>query len=240
MKRLFHSITALFLLGFSFAFQSSLKPNDSIEKAKQKLKELNIYYEKNPDYEVKMRQMIFSSHISKVPEEQYTGYFKYKKHHEHSFILGIETIQNDQWRVNIDSNTKTITASLPKKTQPFSMETLNLYMGTCKSATVNDSGGVSIINLQFDPNLYPMSRLMIKIVNKRIASLDIWHTEKITTEQNAGIYPHTRIEYIGYREKAKYSNSEFDTKQILKSEQNKIIPIGKYKTYSFYDLRQQK
>lgn len=208
------------------------------EQVKIKLNALNKYYLEHPDYEVKTRHLIFADHTTGTFESQHLGYFRYKGQNEHSMIMGIENIQNGTLRVSIDTATKTVVARSPKKPEKYSYEALGNSLEMCKKVRYKDSASLTTIHMFYDPERFPVNALKLVISNNRIMSLDIWHPEDLDEDENP-VSAHTRVEYSGYKENAKYKSNEFRTSHVVRFMGNKLVAVGKYNSYQFYDLRLQ-
>lgn len=212
--------------------------NDSIkEKVKAKLKSLNIYYQNNPNYMVKVKHILYTNTNGPKIDDSFQGYFKTVNGMEHSLLLGIETIQNKDIRVGVDTATKIVTISPIQKSESFSASALEKSINGCKKVTMLDTSDITIINFYFDKNKEAIYKIKLVVNENRVSSVDMWHNEKVVNSSNNEIDPHTRIEYSSYKEKLKLRNKYFNVSGIVEKSEDKYKLTSKYKGYRLYDLR---
>lgn len=217
-----------------------LSQQDVVEKVLNKLKVLNQYYETNRNYEVDITHVLFSSVDASTVEEKFSGFYKSHDGMEHSLLLGIETIQNRDVRVSIDTNSQTISISDIQESIPFSIAELERSLKFCKNVKLSENDGLDIISLEFDINKYPLYKLDISISKSRIASIDMYHAEKTDNNKGEKVYPHTKVEYTNYIENVKKKKKHFDVSVIVVRSEDTYKPTNAYKDYKIYDLRVKK
>jgi hypothetical protein len=209
-------------------------------KVLKKLKALNQYYATNRDYEVDVKHLLFSSVEAPVIEEKYNGFYKSRDGMEHSLLLGVETVQNREIRVSIDTNSHIVSISDIQKSSPFSIAELERSLKVCKDIRLLEYDSMDIVSLEFDVNKYPLSKLNIAISKNRISSIDMYHTEKMDNNNGENVYPHTRVEYSNYVENAKTKKKGFDVSMIVVKSGNTYKLTNTYKHFRMYDLRVKK
>ncbi len=217
-----------------------LSQQDVAEKVLNKLKVLNQYYETNRNYAVDVTHMLFSSVDNPVVEERFTGFYKTMDGMEHSLLLGIETVQNHEIRVNIDTNSHTISISNVQKPVVFSITELKQSMKVSRNIKLSESDSLDIISFEFDVTRYPLYKLDIAISKNRIVSIDMYHAEKTDNNKGEKVYPHTRVEYSNYVENLRMKKRDFDVSDIVVKTDNTYEPDNAYKDYRIYDLRVKK
>jgi hypothetical protein len=120
----------LVLVSMSFAFGENLvgtysqnNKTPATDKTKSlilnKLKSLNEYYETNQNYQADVRHLLYASAFGSVIDDSFSGFYKTSNGMEHSYLLGIETIQNEILRVSIDTVNKIISILDPQKNNPL-------------------------------------------------------------------------------------------------------------------------
>jgi len=211
-------------------------PHD-LEKAERILVDLNSYYLEHPNYGVTVTHALYSHYNAQTADETYTGYYRRNKLKEHSVLMGIETIQNEQTKVVIDTNSKLVMVynTIPMANSP-GIEIISA-LKLCSSIHVNDKGAESRIELDFQDNQYPLSKMVIAIVDHRLTVLEMWHNEAVTDDNGEIIKPRTKISYSNYQENKKFSAKEFSTGHVVELKNSAIIPAESYSLYRIMDLR---
>jgi hypothetical protein len=232
MRQPLYFIIVLILSGFT---QKVLQDENKL--ILQKLKEVNSYHLSNPNYKVQVNHILYSSPTNSEVKDLYSGFYLTSNGMEHSFLLGIETIQNEEIRVSIDSSAKIINITNPRKTAVFSHLVIEESLKQSKNKKFVEVSGKSIITLEFDSRKSPVSKLKVEISKNRISSLDMWHTEQVNIDENKTIFPHTRIEFNDYDENIKFRKKDFDISHVLIKSKNIYTLTPKYKGYKLIDLR---
>jgi hypothetical protein len=211
--------------------------SNDLEKAEKILVDLNTYYLEHPNYEAGVEHSLYSNYNAQTADETYTGYYRHNKLKEHSVLMGIETIQNEQLRVVIDTNSKLVMVynTIPMANNP-GIEIISA-LKLCSSIRVNDKGAKSTIELDFQDNQYPLSKMVIDIVDHRLAVLEMWHNEAITDENGEIIKPKTKVSYTDYQENKKFSAKEFAIGHIVELKNSVITPKAEFSLYRIMDLR---
>lgn len=241
-------LISLVLISMSFTFgenlvgiysQDNKTPANNKTKTLilNKLKSINEYYETNQNYQADVRHLLYASASGSAIEDSFSGFYKFSNGMEHSYLLGIETIQNDVIRVSIDTTNNIISISDTQKKHPFSLNDLEQSLSQCKRSSFIDTLGKTKIDLHFEPDKYPLSRLTIEISKNRIKNIEMWHSEPLEYSGSQTKFPRTKIEYSNYKEKSRLKKKYFETSHILIKENNEYKPIGKYKGFTLYDLR---
>jgi hypothetical protein len=234
------------ITGFSMGYVNTVGPKsktvlpavtNDLEKAERILVDLNSYYVEHPNYAATVTHALYSNYNAQTADETYTGYYRHNKLKEHSVLMGIETIQNEQLRVVIDTNSKLVMVynTIPMANNP-GIEIISA-LKLCSSIRVNDKGAKSTIELDFQDNQYPLSKMVIDIVDHRLAVLEMWHNEAITDENGEIIKPKTKVSYTDYQENKKFSAKEFAIGHIVELKNSAITPKAEFSLYRIMDLR---
>jgi membrane peptidoglycan carboxypeptidase len=151
--------------------------------------------------------------------------------------MGIETIQNEQTKVVIDTNSKLVMVynTIPMANSP-GIEIISA-LKLCSSIRVNDKGTKSTIELDFQDNQYPLSKMVIAIVDHRLTVLEMWHNEAVTDDNGEIIKPRTKVSYTDYQENKKFSAKEFAIGHIVELKNSVITPKAEFSLYRIMDLR---
>lgn len=234
------------ITGFSMGYVNTVGPNSKtvlpavphdLEKAERILVDLNSYYLEHPNYGVTVTHALYSHYNAQTADETYTGYYRRNKLKEHSVLMGIETIQNEQTKVVIDTNSKLVMVynTIPMANSP-GIEIISA-LKLCSSIRVNDKGTKSTIELDFQDNQYPLSKMVIAIVDHRLTVLEMWHNEAVTDENGEIIKPRTKVSYTDYQENKKFSAKEFAIGHIVELKNSVITPKAEFSLYRIMDLR---
>jgi hypothetical protein len=234
------------ITGFSMGYVNTVGPNSKtvlpavphdLEKAERILVDLNSYYLEHPNYGVTVTHALYSHYNAQTADETYTGYYRRNKLKEHSVLMGIETIQNEQTKVVIDTNSKLVMVynTIPMANSP-GIEIISA-LKLCSSIRVNDKGTKSTIELDFQDNQYPLSKMVIAIVDHRLTVLEMWHNEAVTDDNGEIIKPRTKVSYTDYQENKKFSAKEFAIGHIVELKNSVITPKAEFSLYRIMDLR---
>jgi hypothetical protein len=219
-------LICLVLVSMSFAFGENLvgtysqnNKTPATDKTKSlilnKLKSLNEYYETNQNYQADVRHLLYASAFGSVIDDSFSGFYKTSNGMEHSYLLGIETIQNEILRVSIDTANKIISISHPQKKHTFSLTELEQSLSQCKRSNYIDTLGKTKIDMHFEPDKFPLSRLAIEISKNRIKSIEMWHSEPLENTGTQSRYPRTKIEYSNYKERTNLKKKYFELNHIV-------------------------
>lgn len=234
------------ITGFSMGYVNTVGRNSKtvlpavphdLEKAERILVDLNSYYLEHPNYGVTVTHALYSHYNAQTADETYTGYYRRNKLKEHSVLMGIETIQNEQTKVVIDTNSKLVMVynTIPMANNP-GIEIISA-LKLCSSIHVNDKGAESRIELDFQDNQYPLSKMVIAIVDHRLTVLEMWHNEAVTDDNGEIIKPRTKVSYTDYQENKKFSAKEFAIGHIVELKNSVITPKAEFSLYRIMDLR---
>jgi hypothetical protein len=219
-------LICLVLVSMSFTFGENLvgvysqdNKTPANDKTKSlilnKLKSINEYYETNQNYQADVRHLLYASASGSVIEDSFSGFYKFSNGMEHSYLLGIETIQNDVIRVSIDTTNNIISISDTQKKHPFSLNDLEQSLSQCKRSSFIDTLGKTKIDLHFEPDKYPLSRLTIEISKNRIKNIEMWHSEPLEYTGSQTKFPRTKIEYSNYKERTNLKKKYFELNHIV-------------------------
>lgn len=234
------------ITGFSMGYVNTIGPfskslvaatSNDLEKAERILVDLNSYYLEHPNYSATVTHALYSNYNAQTADESYSGFYRHNKLKEHSILMGIETIQNEQFKVVIDTNSKLVMVynTIPMANNP-GIEIISA-LKLCRSIHVNDKGAESRIELDFQDNQYPLSKMVIAIVDHRLTVLEMWHNEAITDENGEIIKPRTKVSYTDYQENKKFSAKEFAIGHIVELKNSAITPKAEFSLYRIMDLR---
>lgn len=234
------------ITGFSMGHVNTVGPKskmvlpavtNDLEKAERILVDLNNYYLEHSNYSATVTHALYTHYNAQTADETYTGYYRRNKLKEHSVLMGIETIQNEQTKVVIDTNSKIIMVNNPIQMVNNPGIEIIAALKLCSSVRVNDKGAESTIELVFQGNEYPLAKMLIAIVDHRLAVLEMWHSEAVTDDNGEIIKPRTKISYSNYQENKKFSAKEFSTGHVVELKNSAIIPAESYSLYRIMDLR---
>lgn len=210
-----------------------------ILKAVQWLGELKSYYKAHPNYSVKIDHYLYESFSSTSISEHYKGFYSKEGEKEFSQILGVTTIQNQQHRLVVDTNAKTILLINPLKVVAEE-ELLNLnskeLIATCESVNCIDSSGVRTLTFNFKSFQYPLKKLTLIIVHHRLTLIEMLHNEAVESESGKKIVPKTKIVYSDYKEKFRIPKGKLQIDQFINKKKNIYEPVNRYANYLVYDL----
>lgn len=204
-------------------------------KAAEIIKSVNESILNARNFSAKLHYSIFKNHNDTVAFEQTDGFYKRNNENEHSVLLGVETIQNQQERLMVDTNSKTMLLSGPNPKVMLLNDNLNNALQICKKITLfnekdysvikfylgEKSGtGYSAIEVRYANADFFIQRLTIYCVNAFIPDFENFKNPKIQIDYNE--ISTSRI-----------PASEFEISGFLEKRNNTYVLQKRYKAFDF-------
>lgn len=241
MQRVFFSIFFLQCWMASAAAQSSSWKNIEREEMIKVLEQAGSIYRMD-SYSIMVAHASYEDHKTIVPHERSSGYFKKDKSNYHSFILGIHTIQNENYKIVIDTLNKLMLVAKPDKNilSPHSIEDQKTMLNSCINLKTMNSGNEKRYRMELKEG-YPLSAYEFLIDPQgMLKEITCYYTEKNKKEsgtENATITPRLSITFSEYKKNPPYNSSEFDEKKYFFIKDNRLMLTEKYKDFKLHDQR---
>lgn len=226
----------IFLLFSCFVLLQISNAQSEKAKAIEILKTVNTTLSNSNSISMKITHKFYNTHADKVPADVYQGFYKRSKLKTHSLIMGIETIENKNMKVAIDTtNNSIIINSLTKSTVP--MPDLSSSLSFCsKIAVSNIDSSAKEITLEFESGKFPFEKLIFEVRKNIMTKLVMFHSETVDNEDGKQIKPKTEILFTEVEVNENISSSEFDYSYILLENGKTFKLTSKYNNYKLINL----
>lgn len=240
MKKLILLLLSI-LTAFSVSAQALSWQPLSVDEASNVYVQLNKLYNQTSSYELAIHYASYKDYTTTVEYEQSTGYFKKYGNNYHSILLGIHTIQNNKYKIVLDTVSKVLAVANPDSVFKSGMTMVDYksmlqYGEALKTATV---GTEKHYRIEFNET-YPISACEYTMNSTGwITELTIYYNKEITNEEGNSekIKPRLKMTFSGYRFNISQGVNELNEKIYFTKQGYKITLIGKYKDYMLSDQR---
>lgn len=218
----------------------------TISEIDGEIKKMEAFYKSNTSYSVLITHSSFIGHNAITPFEKSEGFLIKHGTNLHSMILGIETIQNDKWKVVIDSSSNTIAVSdIEKEIQnqalPLNALLAKKNITVCKKADLQ--GSDKLFHIEFSAPVKLLAEEMKIGADYRLKELTMLYREKYNVDpENANSpkeQPKVTIVLKDYKLNPKIDiKKEFNTNTYFvvdKAGNFVLTPV--FKQYEILDLR---
>ncbi|MES2618101.1 MAG: hypothetical protein V4613_09485 [Bacteroidota bacterium] len=222
----------------TYAQDQNLKKTDAkeiVRKINNKILE-SKYFTANLNYE------IFKNHNDTLVFQSLPGFYKRSGTSEHSLLVGIETIQNTNERLVIDTVNETMLLSNPVQKPQLIENSLNAAIEMCKSITLTKYNSQSKLsfNLSTDANT-GFNKVEINFENATytVSSITIYYTNAVIPGFDDISNPKITISYTNI-DNSKIDKDEFKIESFLKKQNNLYVPLDRFKNFTFLNQYIQK
>jgi hypothetical protein len=173
----------------------------------------NTWFRATNAYSLNVTHASYENYTTGVPADKSDGYFKKDGNNYHSFLMGIHTIQNSQYKIVIDTAQKIIVVANPDQLTWLAY-TQDDYQVVLKSATatrMRKTGRYTFYRVEL-PEQNPMGAYEFLIDENGLAREISWYynQEMRTDENNAAstVKPRMSISFSGYQENPSFNFTE--------------------------------
>ncbi len=197
---------------------------------------VNKKYSEAKSFSASVTHNFYKSHESQNISETFKGYYYRENNKTHSFLMGIETIQNKDSRVVIDTNNKAVVYQNPVEENNYPAPDLTQTLKLSNQILILDTAGVKRITLNFDRKSYPCSKLEIYVLDDVITKLILFHSEVTEDENDVKMIPKTEIIFSNIKINKKLPESEFTTSNVVQNYGTKATLTHTYEKYVLTNL----
>lgn len=247
MKQLI-KITGFAFVVTSIAFTSDLNWKNITREEFEKVKSLlENFYSKNTTLSMTVTHASYKNYTTEIPHEQVAGYFRMNKNNYHSFLMGVEAIQNEKFKISVDSSQKLILVANPdnlgkeggiKEMMKFNYELSRSQITAYKIAEVK---GGKIHRVEFTQKLpytaYEMDISEEGLLRKLVIYYRNEYPSDIEDEQSPKTKPRLSITFSEVSKVPVFSKDEFDHNKYITISDKKILPSTQFSGYKVADLR---
>ena len=199
------------------------------------------WYKSHPDYTVKVNHNSYLGYQGTVPHEQDNGFLVVRGSSYHSNMLGVETIQNADYKIVIDTSDREILISNPDHWFNYFQNIPDSFSlrGVSACYLMKKKNFISL-RLDYKPG-YKMERHVITLDDEYKIQEIAFYFRPDFDEENAdeSHRPKVVIEYSDYQIKNSTDfKNEFKTENYFSSgDTNKLIPAPGYDDFELIDTR---
>lgn len=238
------SVLAILILCFSF----SSVPGDWVsitpKEANDAFIEINNEINSIPSFSVNVIQRTFQSHTTTKWAFQYEGFVRKEGNNYHTLLMDLHTIQNNKYKIIVDTVKKIILVSNPDKQVDFGSISPQTEKALESAMKVRHKTDHEKYHMEFTyPDSYPYHKIdMIYNKSKFPVSFNLFLNKSITSKSGSTEVtdkPRIEINYNDFKKEQKFAKTEFSEKKYFTEVNNKITLSQRYKTYKLKDLRVQ-
>jgi hypothetical protein len=221
--------------------QTLVWKNISADEAVKVYTDLNKLYSNTSSYSVHVTYASYENYTTGTIYEASTGYFNKYGNNYHSFLLGIHTIQNTNYKIVVDSSRRTIAVVNPDKAfeNGFTMIDYKEILKNCSSIKMANDGNDNHYRIEFK-NTNNINAYEYTISSAGwIKELTLFYNKNYTDEdgKEKNIKPRLQMTFTDYKENITEGKNELDESKYFTKQGYKIILIGNYKDYHLSDQR---
>ena len=208
------------------------------------------WFSNTSSYFFRLKYTSFKDAISNIPLESSEGYYKRVANNCITEAMGIKTIQNQSFRITVDTSDKLITIMDPGNLSPAitSLAEMETLLGNTKSLKKARHGKKILFRIEFYKN--EQFEAYEFLVNEKgiLESLTYYYseqTEKVYSEKYSGkpaeikSKPRLEIRFFGHEIPARSVESEFTERTIIRNDKGKLSLVAAYRNYRILDYRLQ-
>lgn len=236
---------ALFLLMVSMKDDSNQWKKIQVSELMDEIHKMENFYKKNRTYSMLVSHATYVGHTSEKSYEKTDGFIIKQENKLHSFLLGIETIQNEQYNVVIDTSMNTIAVSDPTKENNEMAMPLNAALAMkkiteCKK--LENKQSAKQFRIEF-LSTYNMQAEEIKMGNDySLKELTLFYRQKFKVDPDNNDspmeQPKAKITVKEQKLNPKIDPNEFKVSKFFTSDKSgRLYVTAAYKEFELSDLR---
>ncbi|MBK8705986.1 MAG: hypothetical protein IPN33_22145 [Saprospiraceae bacterium] len=206
--------------------------------------QMSNWFKNTTNYTVTVTHASYENHSTTVPFEKSTGYFKKEKENYHSFLLGIHTLQNLNYRIVLDTVNKVMMVANVNKSiwSTYTIEDYKYILKTCAGIQKTNSNLDKRYRITY-PEGYPLERYEFLMANDgSLKEVVMYYSKKVAKDPNdensEKVKPRLSITFSTYKKvQPGASGNEFDEKKYFVQKGNKLFPTKKYQDFTLSDQR---
>ncbi|HXC03848.1 MAG TPA: hypothetical protein VNZ86_03800 [Bacteroidia bacterium] len=206
-----------------------------VKKIDQKMKDLT-------NYEVRITHYSYEDRTSEVIHDKSKGYYKRDQKKYHSMMLGVETIQNENIRLEIDSVKKLILVANPDASLQRQPSTELKDSMITKSIAVKKMELPKELSYEIDfAENFPVAYCRISTWESGyLKDVILAYTRKVKSVQNKEVQPKVKISFSDWKANKIFSADEFSESRYVKKAGKAYELTPAYKNYKLLDQRYYK
>lgn len=206
----------------------------------------NTWFRTTPVYSLAVTHASYEDYTTKTAVEKSSGYFKKEKNNYHSFLIGIHTIQNSQYKIVIDTTQKIIMVSNPDQLTwlAYTQEDYQAMLKNATATRMNKTGRYTFYRVEL-PEYNPVGAYEFLVDEKGLMREISWYynreVKKDENDDASRVKPRMGISFSDYKEDISFNYADtFSEALYFEKKNNKLVLTEKYAAFKLLDQRIQK
>lgn len=205
-------------------------------------KRINEAYLSVPGFSEHVQYKMFDTYTSKKPSAIYIGFYNKSQNNFHSFLLKVETLQNAQYNIAVDTINKVMVIKDPAKNsgaEIFSLE-IEKVITQCSKVMLKQNAKTKWYRMEFSQPASPYSCIELEVSQVGLINrIVLYFNKEIKTDpalpQKAK--PRVEIEYTDLNMHPRFGADEFSEKKFIDTKKS---PVGVNQNYPGFRIVNQK
>ena len=241
MRRSLVLLPLLFLLAASFT--GEVWNTITVKEYDAAMSKMEQFYSSKKTYSLKVTHASFKGHDTEVPYDVSSGYFHFDRGNYHSFLLGIHTIQNQKYKVVVDSINRCITVSDPDAASTKELMRINYVNSSQYVVAYKEAKTEQGEKYKLDFNEQPAYSAYTIIIGEdgQMKEMNVYYRKEYPSDNNnpssPKVKPRLRISYSGFTEVSGFSQDEFQTDRYFREEKKVLKAAPAFAQWKLVDAR---
>ena len=239
-------IFLIFLFCFSFHKIKAQENTISKEEMGTVFESTSNWFKNTPSYSLDVTHASFENYTTDVPSDKITGYFKKEGGNYHSFLMGIHTIQNKQYKIVVDTSEKIIMVANPDQLTfiSYTQEDYKVFLKNSTATRKIKTGRYTFYKVEL-PEENPMSSYELLVDEKGLLREVKWYYNKEVkmdaNDPESAVKPSMSISFSGYQESPVFNYAEtFSEAPYFAQKDGKLQLAPAYMSFKLLDQRIRK
>jgi len=233
----------LFLLLTSLVLNSQNKTEQKIiskEETVKILQNINQWFSSTPTYSFEITHATYAGHFTTAPYEQKKGFFKKYSSGFHSNIAGVQSVQNKNFLVSLDTGAKIIVVSEPVKNfenNGFSLEETKKLLERCINIKQTQTEQGKTLRMEFSKTSPIAAYEFIINKSEHLQSIIMYYANEVKTEEGKMVKPRLSISFSNYATNVIPGKEELSESKYFTASKDLLRINEHYKNYELLDHR---
>lgn len=211
----------------------------SKEAMSKELATIQATYKTNSSYYMSITHASYKTYTGTTPYETMKGYFQKSKTGYASYLIGVRTIQNSDYKLIIDSTHRLITVVNPDKTMDNAMG-LNDYtdrLKLCETIQKKETATETSYRFEFLNSTSIASYELVADANHYLKQMILYYATAITDEATGKDTKPRLVITFGTPKTTDKVLLADDVNHYIMTKNKQLVPTAIYKSYTLRDKR---
>lgn len=203
---------------------------------------INSFFVNTPSYSLTVTHASYEDYTTQTPVEISTGTFKKQDKNYHSFLMGMHTIQNNKYKVVVDTLNKRILVANPDQLTMmiYTADYYKQLLKNCTKIKKTTSGRYTFYKVEL-PAESQIGAYEFLVDEEGLAREVTWYynteIKKDDDDENSKVKPRVSIRFSNYKIDPVFSAEAFSEENYFKAETNKLVVTNNYSGFKLFDQR---